>query len=261
MLVCAARAAGAEAHLGIRIADCHRDCENEHWAITVSGTGAPAVLAPWIIDATGRASWFARRQGVERHSLDRLVAMVRFGSLDSTDDRTFIEAHPEGWWYAAGLPGNRVAVAFFTDADLMPSGHTSHWDGLLKDTELVSSIMASACDLSAVHVAAASSAYLSQFTGSGWVAIGDAAQSHDPCSGQGITKALESGLAAAEAIMVYRSGDCRAMDRFPHLPRASSRNSWTGVKLIIVMRHGGPATRFGNGDADCLDRAREVTTR
>jgi flavin-dependent dehydrogenase len=36
--------------------------------------------------------------------------------------------------------------------------------------------------------------------GPGWVAVGDAAASYDPLSSRGISKALESGLRAADAI-------------------------------------------------------------
>jgi flavin-dependent dehydrogenase len=142
------------------------------------------------------------------------VALVRFGSLDSFDDRTFIEARPEGWWYAAGLPGNRVAVAFFTDADLLARDHAGLWDHLLEDTELTRGVITGAGNLSGVQVVGASSGYLSHFTGSGWVAIGDAALSYDPCSDQGITRALESALAAAEAIEAHEAGDPRTMQGY-----------------------------------------------
>jgi flavin-dependent dehydrogenase len=140
-----------------------------------------------------------------------MVALVRFGSLDSVDDRTFIEARPRGWWYAAGLPGNQVAVALFTDSDLLSPDHTELWDRLLGHTELMSRVLTAAHDLSPVHIVGASSGYLSQSAGSGWLAIGDAAQSYDPCSGQGITKALGSALAAAEAI---EADDARAIHQY-----------------------------------------------
>ncbi len=194
MLLCAAQAAGAEVRLAAAA-----DVEAQ---------------APWIIDATGRASWLARRHGIRRHSLDRLVALVRFGSLECSDDRMFIEARSGGWWYAAALPRDRVIVAYFTDSDLLPPDRTQAWDCMLRETELVSGLTAAARNWSAVHIVAASSGCLSHFTGPGWMAIGDAALCYDPCSGQGLTKALQSALAAAEAIAAHQAGEPDAVDAF-----------------------------------------------
>jgi flavin-dependent dehydrogenase len=221
MLLGAARDAGAEVHEGARIVDCRRDDRGADWIV---GADANHALAPWMIDATGRASWLARRHGSKRQALDRLVALVRFGSLDSTDDRTFIEARPEGWWYAAGLPGNRVALAFFTDADLLVPDHARLWDRLVEDTALIRGVVARLGELSSVHVAGASSEYLPHFTGPGWIAVGDAALAYDPCSGQGITKALESALAAAQAIEAHHAGDSHAMHRYGEAVTEALRN-------------------------------------
>jgi flavin-dependent dehydrogenase len=169
---------------------------------------------PWIIDATGRASWLARRRGIRRHSFDRLVALVRFGSLACSDDRMFIEARPDGWWYAAALPGDRVVVAYFTDSDLLPPDRAEAWDRMLRDTELVSDLTAAARDWSALRIVPASTGCLLRFTGPGWMAIGDAALCCDPCAGQGLTKALQSALDAAEAIESHRAGDPGAVEAF-----------------------------------------------
>jgi flavin-dependent dehydrogenase len=195
MLLCAARAAGAE----IRF---------------VAAGDSLDIQAPWLIDATGRASWLARRQGARRHSCDRLVALVRFASLASADDRTFIEARPGGWWYAACLPGDRVVAVYFTDPDLLPPDRARHWERELGETRLVGGLAAAARDWSAVSVVAASSGRLSRFAGPGWLAIGDASLSYDPCSGQGITKALQSALDAAAAVAAHLAGDCGAVEAF-----------------------------------------------
>jgi flavin-dependent dehydrogenase len=195
MLLSAARTAGAEVRF-------------------VAAADGVEAEARWIIDATGRTSWLARRHGVRRHSIDRLVALVRFGSLQCSDDRMFIEARPGGWWYAAALPGDRIAVAYFTDSDLLPPDRTHAWDRMLRETELVSGVTAAACNWSAVRIVAAASGRLSRFAGPGWMAIGDAAQCYDPCSGQGLTKALQSALAAAEAIAAHQAGDTGAVDPF-----------------------------------------------
>ena len=53
---------------------------------------------------------------------------------------------------------------------------------------------------STIHTVAAHSVRARPCAGKNWLAIGDAAQAYDPLSGQGITKALTSGLRAAETI-------------------------------------------------------------
>jgi flavin-dependent dehydrogenase len=47
-----------------------------------------------------------------------------------------------------------------------------------------------------------------------WLAVGDAAQSHDPLSGQGVVRALEAGLDAASLVARSSAGDKAAVDRF-----------------------------------------------
>jgi flavin-dependent dehydrogenase len=236
MLLCAARAAGADVNL-------------------VTAVDGLDTRAPWLIDATGRASWLARRQGVRRRSFDRQVALVRFGSLECSDDRMFIEARPGGWWYAAALPGDRVVAAYFTDSDLLPPDRAQAWDRLLRETELVSGLTTAACDWSAVRIVAASSGCLSRFCGPGWMAIGDAALCYDPCSGQGLTKALQSALDAAAAIAAQQVGDPGAVAAFAAATaqqfrtfidnrRANYRREqrWTG-SAFWQRRHAAPAER------------------
>lgn len=196
MLLCAARAAGAEVRF------------------VAAGESPDIQEAPWLIDATGRASWLARRQGARRHSCDRLVALVRFARLACADDRTFIEARPDGWWYAACLPGDRVVAVYFTDADLLPPDRSRHWEREFGETRMVGGLAAAARDWSSVSVVAASSGCLSRFAGPGWLAVGDAALSYDPCSGQGIAKALQSALDAAAAVAADLAGDCGAVEAF-----------------------------------------------
>jgi flavin-dependent dehydrogenase len=166
--------------------------------------GGATFAARWVIDATGRAAWLARRMGARRHRMDQLVALVRFASATSINEpRTLIEACPEGWWYAAGLPQNHVVAALFTDADLLPRGaqeRTQLWDRMLAGTRLISSMVPSFPAGYPIHSVAACSGRLLPCAGKNWLTIGDAAQFHDPLSGQGIAKAITSALHAAETI-------------------------------------------------------------
>jgi flavin-dependent dehydrogenase len=53
-----------------------------------------------------------------------------------------------------------------------------------------------------------------------WLAVGDAAASHDPISGLGVYRALESGMAAAEAIVARAGGDADAFEGYADAARA-----------------------------------------
>src|SRR5436190_24249591 len=53
--------------------------------------------------------------------------------------------------------------------------------------------------------------------GEGWVAVGDAAQSYDPLSSQGLRYALESGIRAAFAVDAALDGDHRHLERYQML--------------------------------------------
>jgi flavin-dependent dehydrogenase len=202
MLVSAARDAGADIY-PCRVRAC-LPIEGSGWMLSTSGSGDTANLrARWVVDATGRAGWLSRRRGATRHSLDRLVSLVKFLPANSIrETRTLIEASEFGWWYAARLPRNRAVVAYFSDADLLPPDKRAH-AALWRDRFARTGIIADICKDSpdhGLHYFAASSARMLPCGGARWIAVGDAASCYDPLSGQGITKALTSASNAAECI-------------------------------------------------------------
>jgi flavin-dependent dehydrogenase len=106
-----------------------------------------------------------------------------------------------------------MAVAFFTDSDLLPRGmqqRERRWNEMLARTTLISSVVPAVIE-SPLHMVAACSGVLKQPAGKNWLAIGDAAQTWDPLSGQGIEKALRSGIAAADTILKAHAGDATAL--------------------------------------------------
>jgi flavin-dependent dehydrogenase len=58
-----------------------------------------------------------------------------------------------------------------------------------------------------VRMVSARSSRLNRAAGPGWVAVGDAAASHDPLSSQGIVTALEMGQWAGLALVRHLAGD------------------------------------------------------
>jgi flavin-dependent dehydrogenase len=216
MLFDAACAAGADT-CTVSEVDCRRDFGR--WNIRLAGAaGVRTVAARWLIDATGRAAWLARRVGGRRDRMDKLVALVRFAPVSSTGEtRTLIEACPDGWWYAAALPQERVVAAYFTDADLLARATKERgtlWDRLLARTGLVSRFAPFFSSASVLHMIAAWSGRVLPCAGEGWLAIGDAAQAYDPLSGRGLAKAITSAVQAAELIGTDPRRDQAAVENF-----------------------------------------------
>ena len=189
----------------------------------------------WIVDATGHARVWLRRQGVEVERADRQVARIlAFAAPDAArnpDTRTLVEAAPHGWWYSAKIPGGRRMVMFFSDADL-PA---------LQELRDAASFLAA---LDATHHVAqrirdggykasgspitrtAASARAAEVTGEGWLSVGDAAISFDPLSSQGVVKALRGGEQAASALLTALAGDRSEITRYA----ASIDTLWREVR-------------------------------
>ena len=171
--------------------------------------GGHQLTAAWLIDASGRRAAVARHLGSRRQMLDRLVAVHRVipTSLSDRDSRTYLEAVADGWWYSSLLPGRKRLISFQTDASLLPPDQT--WRS---PTEFALRFR-KACQLTAQfekfqlpfdHPPALTSAHsgrIEQFSGPGWLAIGDAAMSLDPVTGHGLLKAIQSSRLATHTLL------------------------------------------------------------
>lgn len=168
-----------------------------------------------IIDASGRRSVVGRGEGGFRR-LDRLVAAYALlaqsdPGVDPTP-ATLMEAVDTGWWYATLLADRRLVVNYYSDPDLMPrhiSGETGIWRALAERTTYISRWLESAGYELAFppRLASAGTAWLETVAGSDWLAVGDAAASFDPLSAHGMTTALWTGIAGAQAAARALEGD------------------------------------------------------
>jgi flavin-dependent dehydrogenase len=196
MIVNSARDAGARVQDGL-VQHCFH-CERDVWRLHVQSPDGPSIIeARWVVDASGRCSWLARRLGAARVATDRLLSLVKWlPSEASTEKRTLIEACETGWWYSANVPGCRTVIAYFSDIDLLPkdrSERTVEWNARFSLTSLTSGVHGNAANERA-HCFAAASEHVVQSAGRRWIAVGDAEASFDPLSGQGIINALTSAL-------------------------------------------------------------------
>src|SRR5207249_1222887 len=121
MLVQMAQKVGVSAHTDASWTASSEGTRRD-WEICIAGGGEEFIFrAKFLVDATGRASVFARKRGATRISYDRLVGIVVFLSAPVENflgDCTLVEAVEDGWSYSACVPGSRLVVAYMTDADL-----------------------------------------------------------------------------------------------------------------------------------------------
>ncbi|QDT03109.1 Putative FAD-dependent oxidoreductase LodB [Rubripirellula lacrimiformis] len=194
---------------------CHVDRPAGPMRVSKSGTvwnvqiGSKSYQADILVDATGRSASIATRLGATRVPGNRLMALVGYMRTSDLDDpRLLIESAPSGWWYSAGLPNDQLVVAYLTDADLIPrhvNERTDWWRHLVRRLPHTSQRIEATSLLEPLRLVNANTSWLDESSGEGWIAIGDAAISLDPLSGNGIIRALKTGIAAAESVVSERS--------------------------------------------------------
>jgi flavin-dependent dehydrogenase len=199
--------------------------------------------AGFVVDATGRRAAFARKQGSRRILLDSLIgASVVLPSPDyRSSGYTLIEAVENGWWYSAVLPDAKLIVVYMTDGDIYASGHNDGIGaniGRTMHTRL--RIDARGLVRSQTRLAAANTSWLDRVAGPDWLAVGDAAMALDPLSGQGIYKAIQCGISAADAIRRRRN----ASDATPLCQYADSLSHDRGLSLRLRYRYYDIERRF-----------------
>lgn len=185
---------GAELWVGAEVTSFERN--RSEWRLSINGQ---PITASFLVDATGRAGFVARRCGSEMVTRNRMIGLAGVWSDAGEDHWTRIRAVKGGWWYTAILPGGRRLATFFTDIEecRLPQGMT--WREVWRSFEDTAPVAIPAKVLSFWN-ASACSAWREQVYGDGWVAVGDAALAKDPLSASGICWALESGVRAAVAV-------------------------------------------------------------
>jgi 2-polyprenyl-6-methoxyphenol hydroxylase-like FAD-dependent oxidoreductase len=180
----------------------------------------------FIIDASGRNSWFARRQGVRRVADDRQLALVAFlkALRPLEDSASLIESVNGGWWYSAAAPGNRVATVFVSPPGKTQQqgrpGESAWWKLLSNARHTAHRINEAGFELATPpQWVAAHSSILQTSVGEGWLAVGDAAMTYDPIAAHGIMMAMVSARDAAAAIVEQLAGDQGALTRYNDVMR------------------------------------------
>lgn len=157
----------------------------------------------FIVDATGRRAFFARKNGAHIYNQDRLVSFSRYFDLDAQSaPETLVESFENGWWYTARTGKTRI-VSCLTDADIavkLGLKSKEKWRELFDTTQHIKKSIGGAVLTEENITRPANSARSSQVCNYDWLAVGDAASAFDPLSSQGITKALRAAVFASYAI-------------------------------------------------------------
>lgn len=195
-LAAAAIAAGAR-RSPARFIDAHAAAVG--WRLTLDRR---EITAARVIDATGRRAAFARRQAARRIQADSLsAAAFRLAApLDRIRAYALIETAPDGWWYSAPVPNGGAVAVFFSDPATL---RTADPAALLADAPMTAARL-DGLPLGSPERHAAGASRLDLAAGSGWLAVGDAAMTFDPMSGDGVCRALRSGLDAAAHLAADR---------------------------------------------------------
>ena len=176
------------------------------WQIVLtSGDETISLRADRVVDASGRTSVFARRQGAQWQSHGDLIAAV--ARLRSTHEGPsenlclHVDACARGWWSVT--PTRRDVIAtFYASAAVKRRMHLDarrwwKW-GLDSAPAVADRLDRTTRQLDEVRIVPAFPRLLGTMYGPDWFAIGDAAAVHDPLSGHGIQYAFESAFRAAE---------------------------------------------------------------
>ena len=206
---------GAALVTGTRLDGCERAGEGGFMLRLLGDDRRSRMVATrCVVDATGMHASFARSMGARRLFLDQLLCVTGFFELSgpaSFSKLTMLEAVEYGWWYAARLPDDRLAVAVASDPEVVKQKalrRRDDWLGRLADTAHISAALADCRFIEdSQTTCAAPSFLLDKVAGPGWLAVGDAASTYDPISSQGIYKALSDGARGGEAIAAHLRGD------------------------------------------------------
>jgi flavin-dependent dehydrogenase len=182
-------------------------------------SGETVLLARHVVDATGPRGAFARYIGSRSVRHDLLVFVTATAALAPgawSSRLTVTETVADGWWYAAALPGGYLSLAFATDPEISRARRLDRraaWLEALAATRHIGPRLAGIpFGLGPLVVRAVPVSQRERPCGAGWTAVGDAAAVFDPLGSEGIYKALDDGIRAAEVIAasLRHDRDCSA---------------------------------------------------
>lgn len=189
--------------------------ENDSWELQMKheSRGSFIIRTKFLIDASGRQGHLCRLLNLNIIKYDQLVgigAFLRFREPKVLPQEMFLETVKDGWWYSATLPGERVVVTLFTDADIIKTQQLQkpeNWNKLLSETKHIGKRIRHTIADEQLWVRNAFSHLTDSSARNNFLPIGDAAAAFDPISSMGIGFAVSSACNAARAVEHFFSSD------------------------------------------------------
>jgi flavin-dependent dehydrogenase len=178
---------------------------NDPWElVTVRLANVSRIRSRYLVDATGRTGSASLRQLSSTIVIDRLIGVGTLFPERCTTPYILIEAVDAGWFYSAALPDGRLAVMYFTDADLYARAGTerkAYFARQLDKAHRTRARVATDPTPENLLILSAATTRRTRVCGRGWIAVGDAALGFDPLSSLGIFKALDSASRASRQVI------------------------------------------------------------
>jgi flavin-dependent dehydrogenase len=232
MLFRNAAARGAETHEGVRVTEVALDPANGSRVSAVDAGGdARSWRARFVVDASGRDTFFANRMGTKKRNGRNNTAAL-FGHFrnvatrdGSAEEDGYIGIHlfEHGWFWFIPLRGGIMSIGVVSNPDFFKRRRGSLEEFLREAIAMCPSAAARTRDAELVMPAQATGNYSYRsevMAGEGWLMAGDAFAFIDPVFSSGVCLAMASGELAADA---STPGSTTAGPRRPRSAASSAR--------------------------------------
>jgi flavin-dependent dehydrogenase len=151
----------------------------------------------YLIDATGRRAFLARKQGARQTAVDDLFA-VSLPIDEVPAPGIWTESVVNGWWNAC-CGQRRGTLSFYGTAASLRECRRSLRERYAQTR--LSTLLPDLVDTERAHIRACGSVRSVPAAGDSWIAIGDSAWTLQPLASAGISKALRDAARAAQGLL------------------------------------------------------------
>lgn len=239
-----ARAAGADAHEGVRAERIEHDAQGRPH--TVHARSRDGRTYRWhtryVVDASGRDTLLGQRLKLKRrnprHQSAALFSHFRGVAHRSGEDRgnITIDRFEHGWYWLIPLPDGVTSVGAVCSPDYLKQRRGDNAGFLARTLDARASVrarMAGAERVAPVHATGNYAYRCTRMAGPGWIMAGDAYTFIDPIFSSGVFIAMDSAERAVDVV----DGALRAPRREAALQRAMARRLDRGLRHFTWFIH------------------------
>jgi flavin-dependent dehydrogenase len=206
-----ASSVGCEVRQQAKVKDVAFDAQGLPVVRWEEGGEQHAAGADWLIDATGRDAFLAKRLGIGKKDIGipkRVAVYAHFTNTRRNEGEAegliTIVRMKEGWFWHIPLDATKTSVglvsplAAFKASGLEPG---AYFEKAVRETSELAFRFKNAERVGGYHVTGDYTARQDRLAGPRWLLAGDAAAFIDPIFSSGVLVALKSGRIAAETVM------------------------------------------------------------